>query len=59
MATFTWRTTGGSSPTAVRRSPVSSEGMVVRVLGRGLELVSMTGDALRIRGEIQRVEWER
>ena len=33
--------------------------MVVRVLGRGLELVSMTGDALRIRGEIQRVEWER
>ena len=38
---------------------VSSEGMVVRVLGRGLELVSMTGDALRIRGEIQRVEWER
>lgn len=33
--------------------------MVVRVFGSGLELVSMTGDALRIRGKIERVEWER
>ena len=32
--------------------------LIVRVRGQGLELVSMTGDALRIKGEIQRVEWE-
>ena len=38
---------------------VNSGGMVVRLTGRGLELVSMTGDALRIRGEIRQVEWEK
>ena len=27
------------------------------VYGKGLELVSMTGDALRIQGTIARVEW--
>ena len=31
--------------------------LIVRVRGQGLELVSMTGDALRIQGSIQRVEW--
>ena len=31
--------------------------MIVRVYGQGLELVSMTGGALRIRGDIRRVEW--
>ena len=30
---------------------------VVRIHGRGLELVSMTGEALRVRGTIERVEW--
>lgn len=38
---------------------INGEGMVIRVFGSGLELVSMTGDALRIRGSIQRVEWEK
>ena len=32
--------------------------LIVRVHGQGLELVIMTGDALRIKGEIRRVEWE-
>lgn len=32
--------------------------LIVRVHGQGLELVSMTGGALRIKGTIQRVEWE-
>ena len=36
---------------------INGEGMIVRVYGKGLELVSMTGDALRIQGKIQRVEW--
>jgi len=36
---------------------VSAEGVILRVFGKGLELVSMTGEALRIRGEISRVEW--
>ena len=36
---------------------INSEGMVLKVCGSGLELVSMTGDALRIQGSIQRVEW--
>lgn len=36
---------------------VSAEGMIVRVFGERLELVSMSGDALRIRGRICRVEW--
>lgn len=31
--------------------------LVVRVRGTGLELVSMTGEALRIRGKISQVEW--
>ena len=38
---------------------INGEGVVIRVFGSGLELVSMTGDALRIRGGIQRVEWEK
>ena len=36
---------------------VSGPDLVVKVLGRDLVLVSMTGDALRIKGEISRVEW--
>ena len=36
---------------------INGEGMIVRVYGKGLELVSMTGDALRIQGTIARVEW--
>ena len=36
---------------------VNAEKMIVRVFGEGLELVSMTGDALRIQGTIRRVEW--
>lgn len=36
---------------------VSADGMIVRVFGRELELVSMSGEALRIRGAIERVEW--
>ena len=36
---------------------VSAEGLIVRVFGKKLELISMTGDALRIRGKIERVEW--
>lgn len=36
---------------------INGDKMIVRVCGQGLELVSMTGDALRIRGEISQVEW--
>ena len=36
---------------------INAEKMIVRVYGEGLELVSMTGDALRIHGSIRRVEW--
>ena len=36
---------------------INGERMIVRVFGEGLELVSMTGDALRIHGTIRRVEW--
>ena len=36
---------------------INGEKMVVRVHGRGLELVSMTGQALRVKGTIERVEW--
>ena len=36
---------------------VSAEGMIVRLFGKDLELVSMRADALRIRGQIDRVEW--
>lgn len=36
---------------------VSAEGLIVRVFGKKLELISMSGEALRIRGKIERVEW--
>ncbi len=36
---------------------VSAEGLIVRVFGKKLELMSMSADALRIRGTIERVEW--
>ena len=36
---------------------INGDKMIVRVYGQGLELTSMTGDALRIRGNISRVEW--
>ena len=36
---------------------ISADGLIVRVFGERLELVSMTGEALRIRGKIKRVEW--
>lgn len=38
---------------------VGGDGCVVRVLGEGLELQSMTASALRIRGDIRRLEWVR
>lgn len=36
---------------------VNGQGLVVRVIGSGLELESMTTTDLRIRGTIERVEW--
>ncbi len=36
---------------------INGDKMIVRVYGQGLELVSMTGDALRIKGSISRLEW--
>ena len=36
---------------------VSAEGLIVRIFGKKLELISMSADALRIRGAIARVEW--
>ncbi|MDE7261077.1 MAG: sporulation protein [Oscillospiraceae bacterium] len=36
---------------------INGDKMIVRVFGEGLELVSMTGEALRIYGTIRRVEW--
>lgn len=36
---------------------INAEGVIVRLCGSGLELVSMSGEALRIRGAISRVEW--
>lgn len=36
---------------------INGDKMIVRVFGEGLELVSMTGEALRIQGTIRRVEW--
>lgn len=36
---------------------INGESLIVRVYGAGLELVAMTGEALRIRGKIHRVEW--
>lgn len=36
---------------------INGEKMILRVCGKNLELVSMTGSALRIHGDISRVEW--
>ena len=36
---------------------INSDKLLVRVHGRDLELVSMTGGALRIRGVISQIEW--
>ena len=36
---------------------INGDKLIVRVRGENLELVSMTGEALRIRGTISRVEW--
>ena len=36
---------------------VSADGLIVRIFGKKLELMSMSADALRIRGAIERVEW--
>ena len=36
---------------------INTDRMIVRIFGEGLELVSMTGGALRIHGTIRRVEW--
>ena len=36
---------------------INGDKLLIRIRGQGLELVSMTGDALRIRGEISQVEW--
>jgi len=36
---------------------INGEKLVIRVHGQNLELVSMTGEALRIKGEITQVEW--
>lgn len=38
---------------------INAGGLIVRVYGQGLELTSMTGEALRVRGTIRRVEWVR
>ena len=36
---------------------INGDRLIVRVKGKNLELQSMSGEALRIRGEIQSVEW--
>lgn len=36
---------------------INGDRIMIRVFGENLELVSMTGDALRIQGTIRRVEW--
>ena len=36
---------------------INGEKCILRVYGENLELTSMTGDQLRIRGTISRVEW--
>ena len=36
---------------------INGEKTIVRVYGENLELTSMTGDQLRIKGTISRVEW--
>ncbi len=38
---------------------INAEGMMIRVMGKDLELMSMTGTALRIKGHIDHVEWVR
>jgi sporulation protein YqfC len=38
---------------------INGDSLVVKVMGKKLTLVSMTGEGLRIRGEIDRVEWVR
>ena len=36
---------------------INGEKCIVRIYGENLELTSMTGDQLRIKGNIARVEW--
>lgn len=36
---------------------INGEKCIIRVYGEKLELMSMTGDQLRIKGNISRVEW--
>ena len=36
---------------------IGAQGLILRVFGKGLELVSMSSEALRLRGEISKVEW--
>ena len=36
---------------------INGDRMIIRVFGERLELVSMTGESLRIQGTIRRVEW--
>lgn len=36
---------------------INGEGCIIRVYGEGMELKSMTGDQLRIKGAISKVEW--
>ena len=40
-----------------REISISGSGMILQVKGAELVLVSMTAQALRIRGEIERIEW--
>ncbi len=36
---------------------INGENCILRVFGENLELTSMTGDQLRIKGNIKKVEW--
>ena len=49
----------GILPYSGEEIAINGDALIVRVRGTGLELVSMTGEALRIKGVIDRVEWER
>lgn len=40
-----------------REIAISGSGMILQVKGAELVLVSMTAQALRIQGEIERIEW--
>ena len=40
-----------------REISISGSGMILQVKGAELVLVSMTAQALRIQGEIERIEW--